>query len=62
MQAIAKKHGVSAAQIALAWLLDQTGVAAIPKAQNPDRQKANLAAQDIALDDSDRKAIAARYL
>ncbi len=29
---IARKHGATAAQIALKWLLDQPGVAAIPKA------------------------------
>jgi 2,5-diketo-D-gluconate reductase B len=29
---IGKKHGASAAQVALKWLLDQDGVAAIPKA------------------------------
>lgn len=56
---IGTKHGVSAAQVALAWLLDQEGVIAIPKAQRPESQKANFDAQDIKLDDEDRHAIAA---
>jgi 2,5-diketo-D-gluconate reductase B len=56
---IARRHGASPAQIALAWLLSQEGVAAIPKAARPDSQRANLAAADIRLDDADRTAIAA---
>ncbi len=56
---IARKHGVTAAQVALKWLLDQPGVAAIPKAARRESQVANLEAMRIALDDSDRAAIAA---
>jgi 2,5-diketo-D-gluconate reductase B len=56
---IGNKHGVTAAQVALAWLLDQPGVIAIPKARHAERQRSNFAAQDIALDDEDRRAIAA---
>jgi 2,5-diketo-D-gluconate reductase B len=59
LQAIGAKHGASAAQVALAWLLEQDGVAAIPKAARAESQKANLAALDLKLDDEDRKAIAA---
>ena len=36
------KHGCSAAQMAVAWLLDQEGVIVIPKAARPESQKANL--------------------
>jgi len=39
---IGKKHDASAAQVALKWLLDQDGVAAIPKASRGRSQKANL--------------------
>jgi len=53
------KHGATAVQIALAWLLDQPGVAAIPKAQRPASQQSNLDALGIKLDDDDRRAIAA---
>jgi 2,5-diketo-D-gluconate reductase B len=56
---IADKHGLSAAQVAIAWLLDQDGVIAIPKAQRPESQQSNLDALNIRLDDEDRAAIAA---
>jgi 2,5-diketo-D-gluconate reductase B len=57
--AIGRKHNASAAQVALKWLLDQDGVAAIPKASRAESQKANLGALKVRLDDDDRKAIAA---
>jgi len=57
--AIGRKHGASAAQVALKWLLDQDGVAAIPKAKGKASQKANLDALELKLDDDDRKSIAA---
>ena len=56
--AIGRKHGASAAQIALKWLLDQDGVAAIPKAKGAESQKANLDALKVRLDDDDREEIA----
>jgi len=58
LMAIGRKHGATAAQVALKWLLDQDGVAAIPKASRPESQKANLGALHIGLDDEDRAAIA----
>jgi len=54
---IGRKHGVGAAEVALKWLLDQEGVAAIPKAQRAQSQKANLDALELRLDDEDRRAI-----
>ena len=51
--AIGRKHGASAAQVALKWLLDQDGVAAIPKASRAESQKANLDALNVGLDDED---------
>ena len=59
LMAIGRKHGASAAQVALKWLLDQDGVAAIPKASRAESQKANLDALNVGLDDEDMKAIAA---
>ncbi len=56
---VAQKHGATPAQIALAWLLEQDGVGAIPKAARPESQQANLDAARLALDDADRAAIAA---
>jgi 2,5-diketo-D-gluconate reductase B len=58
LAAIGRKHGATAAQVAIAWLLDQHGVIAIPKAGRPESQKANLDALGIRLDDEDRAAIA----
>jgi 2,5-diketo-D-gluconate reductase B len=56
--AIGKKHNATAAQVALKWLLDQDGVAAIPKASRRESQQANLDALKVRLDDEDRKKIA----
>jgi 2,5-diketo-D-gluconate reductase B len=58
IQAIARKHGVLPSQVALKWLLDQDGVAAIPKASSRENQLANLAALNVQLDEDDRAAIA----
>jgi 2,5-diketo-D-gluconate reductase B len=56
---IGRKHGASAAQVALKWLLDQDGVGAIPKAARRESQQANLDALAVTLDDDDRRTIAA---
>lgn len=56
---LARKHGATAEQIGLKWLLDQDGVAAIPKAARPASQLANWQAQSLTLDDEDRAVIAA---
>jgi 2,5-diketo-D-gluconate reductase B len=58
LMAVGRKHNASAAQVALKWLLDQDGVAAIPKASRAESQQANLDALKLTLDDEDRKAIA----
>ncbi|MGH7066926.1 MAG: aldo/keto reductase [Acetobacteraceae bacterium] len=56
---IAAKHRTSPSTVALAWLLGQQGVGAIPKSARPEGQKANLAAADLTLDRHDLAAIAA---
>lgn len=58
LQSIGRKHNVSASQVAIAWLLGQDGVIAIPKAGRTETQKANLAAASIRLDDEDLSLIA----
>jgi 2,5-diketo-D-gluconate reductase B len=58
LTAIGRKHGASAAQVALKWLLDQEDVVAIPKASRAESQKANLDALNVGLDDEDLQAIA----
>ncbi len=59
LAAIGHNHGATAAQVAIAWLLDQEGIIVIPKASRAESQKANLAALSVELDDADRAAIAA---
>jgi 2,5-diketo-D-gluconate reductase B len=59
LAAIGRRHGVSGAQVALAWLLDQDRVAAIPKSGRVENMRANLAALDLRLTNEDRAAIAA---
>jgi 2,5-diketo-D-gluconate reductase B len=58
LMAIARKHGATAAQVALKWLLDQDDVAAIPKASRSESQKSNLDALHVGLDEEDLQAIA----
>lgn len=50
LQALAADLGVSAAQLALAWLLQQPQVMPIPKSANPARLRENLAAAALRLD------------
>lgn len=59
LMGIGRKHSATAAQVALKWLLDQEGVAAIPKASRAESQMSNLDALKLTLDDDDRRAIAA---
>jgi 2,5-diketo-D-gluconate reductase B len=58
LMAIGRKHGATAAQVALKWLLDQDDVAAIPKASRSESQKSNLDALHVGLDEEDLQAIA----
>lgn len=59
LQRIAAKHGATPAQVALAWLLAQPGVVMVPKAAGTVRQRENLAALEVKLDQADLAAIAA---
>lgn len=49
VQDIADRHGVSPAQIALAWVLRQQGVIAIPKASTPAHVQQNRVALEVQL-------------
>ena len=53
LREVADRHGVTPAQVALAWLLHQDGVVTIPKAVQPAHVRANRAALDIALSAED---------
>ena len=57
MQQIAGNHGVSPAEIALAWLVSQGDVMAIPRTTSHDRLKSNLAAADIQLSQEERAQV-----
>jgi aryl-alcohol dehydrogenase-like predicted oxidoreductase len=60
LAAIAKKHGASTAQIAIAWLLARSPVMLpIPGTSSPEHVEENWNARKIALDESERAAIAA---
>jgi diketogulonate reductase-like aldo/keto reductase len=48
LTAVARRHGVTPAQVALAWLLRQDEVAVIPKAVQPQHVRDNRAALDLA--------------
>ncbi len=50
---IAMRYGVTPAQIALAWVLQQKGVIAIPKASGLEHVRQNRAAVEITLDADD---------
>jgi 2,5-diketo-D-gluconate reductase B len=59
LTSIGTKHGKTAAQIALKWLVEQDGVSAIPKASREENLRANLEIFDFELDEADRGKIAA---
>ncbi|MER9842178.1 aldo/keto reductase [Mesorhizobium australicum] len=53
LDAIAARHNATSAQIALAWLMHQDGVIAIPKASSQEHVRQNFAALDIKLTSGD---------
>ncbi len=55
---IAAKHNATAAQVILAWAMDE-GYAVIPSSTKRENLASNLQAQDLTLDRDDKKAIAA---
>lgn len=59
--AIGRRHGVTAAQAALAWLLRQPDVIVIPKAGREQHLRENLAAADLVLPADDLAAVDARF-
>jgi diketogulonate reductase-like aldo/keto reductase len=57
LKQIAVRRGVTPAQVALAWLLHQEGVVAIPKAARPDHVRENRAALDLELTPDELKEL-----
>ena len=50
LRELAARRGIGAAQLALAWMLAQPGVMAIPKSSDPDRLRQNWEAAALRLD------------
>ena len=57
LAAIGKKHGKSAVQVTLRWLIQQDDVIAIPKTSKPERLKENLDVFDFRLTDEEMDQI-----
>lgn len=53
LQSIAEKHGVTEAQVSLAWLLQKERVAAVPKATGEDHIREDYESIDVDLTDDD---------
>lgn len=61
LAAIAKRLGRTEAQIALAWLIRQKGIIAIPKAGRPDHIRENCAALEVELGRQDLAELDAAF-
>lgn len=57
LQTVAQRKGVTAAQIAIAWLLNQENVIVIPKSSSPAHVEENYAALNIKLDSEDLRQL-----
>ncbi|WP_044528235.1 aldo/keto reductase [Herbaspirillum sp. B65] len=58
---VAQRHGMTPAQVALAWVLRQPGVIAIPKAADAAHVQANRACLDLQLTAADLKELDAAF-
>jgi 2,5-diketo-D-gluconate reductase B len=54
---IAAAHDATPAQVALAWLIGQDGVSAVPKASSPERRRENLGALELELTPEERRRV-----
>ncbi len=57
LQQIGARHGKSATQVCLRWLVQQSGVAAIPKTASPERMRQNFQIFDFTLTDDEMRRI-----
>lgn len=57
LEQVADKHGVSPAQVVLAWIVDKENTVTIPKATGEDHLRENFEALDLEIDEEDRKLI-----
>ncbi|RBM17989.1 oxidoreductase [Prauserella sp. PE36] len=58
---VAERHGATPAQIAIAWVLHQPGVCAIPKAATREHVEQNAAALEVRLTQEDLSALDTRF-
>jgi aldehyde reductase len=61
VRGVAQRHGVSAATIALAWVLEENGVMTIPKASSEAHVRENAAALRTSLMPADREDLARAF-
>jgi diketogulonate reductase-like aldo/keto reductase len=61
LKAIAQERGVTAAQVAIAWLLYQEDVIVIPKASNTAHVEQNYAALDLELSEDELDTLSAAF-
>jgi diketogulonate reductase-like aldo/keto reductase len=61
LQSISRRHGVSPAQVAIAWVLRFPDVVAIPKAVSPEHIRDNRASLDLVLDSDDLAQLDAAF-
>lgn len=61
LQRIGEKHGVTAAQVALAWTIRYPGVMAIPKAATTRHVEENFQSLSVCLDTEDLKELDAAF-
>jgi diketogulonate reductase-like aldo/keto reductase len=61
LAAVARRHGVTPARVALAWVLRHEGVAVIPKAVRPQHVRDNRAALDLVLTPEDLAQLDAAF-
>lgn len=61
LAAVAGRHDASPSQVALAWVLRQDGVAAVPRSGNPDHVRDNAAALGLDLTEDDLAELDAAF-
>ena len=57
VQAVARKHGATAAQVAIRWLTRQPQVVTIPMSTNRDHLRHNIEALTLPLDEEDAQRL-----
>ena len=57
LKQVAARHGVTPAQVALAWIMRQDGMIAIPKAVRPEHVRLNAQAATLQLEPGDLEAL-----